>query len=241
MAEDVTVVDQNGALLSKSADDPDSILSDSQLEHRMRLESIYRSRIMSLVTPIVGPGNVSAQVNLDMDFTRNETTEEIVDPKGTATRSKQTTLDISTDLPARGIPGAVSNTPPTQAELSTSPAENTGDDRIRTQSSSDIENFEVSRTISTTQKPSNTIIKITAAVLLRENVSINPETGIEEGQPLAPEKIAEIEKLVSGAIGISAERGDTLTVSSSPFVSTLEGVDKAVSYTHLTLPTSDLV
>ena len=53
---------------------------------------------MSLVTPIVGPGNVSAQVNLDMDFTRNETTEEIVDPKGTATRSKQTTLDISTDL-----------------------------------------------------------------------------------------------------------------------------------------------
>jgi flagellar M-ring protein FliF len=224
--QDVTVVDQNGALLSKSADDPDSILSDSQLEHRMRLESIYRSRIMSLVTPIVGPGNVSAQVNLDMDFTRNETTEEIVDPKGTATRSKQTTLDISTDLPARGIPGAVSNTPPTQAELSTSPTENTGDDRIRTRSSSDIENFEVSRTISTTQKPSNTIIKITAAVLLRENVAINPETGIEEGQPLAPEKIAEIEKLVSGAIGINAERGDTLTVSSSPFVSTLEGVAK---------------
>ena len=224
--QDVTVVDQNGALLSKSADDPDSILSDSQLEHRMRLESIYRTRIMSLVTPIVGPGNVSAQVNLEIDFTRNETTEEIVDPKSTATRSKQTTLDISTDLPARGIPGAVSNTPPTQAELSTSPSENSGDDRIRTRSSSDIENFEVSKTISTTQKPSNTIIKITAAVLLREAVAINPETGLEEGKPLSPEKIAEIEKLVSGAIGINTDRGDTLTVSSSPFVSTLEGVAK---------------
>jgi len=224
--QDVTVVDQNGALLSKSADDPDSILSDSQLEHRMRLESIYRTRIMSLVTPIVGPGNVSAQVNLEIDFTRNETTEEIVDPKSTATRSKQTTLDISTDLPARGIPGAVSNTPPTQAELSTSPSENSGDDRIRTRSSSDIENFEVSKTISTTQKPSNTIIKITAAVLLREAVAINPETGLEEGQPLSPEKIAEIEKLVAGAIGINADRGDTLTVSSSPFISTLEGVSK---------------
>ena len=224
--QDVTVVDQNGALLSKSADDPDSILSDSQLEHRMRLESIYRTRIMSLVTPIVGPGNVSTQVNLEIDFTRNETTEEIVDPKSTATRSKQTTLDISTDLPARGIPGAVSNTPPTQAELSTSPSENSGDDRIRTRSSSDIENFEVSKTISTTQKPSNTIIKITAAVLLREAVAINPETGLEEGQPLSPEKIAEIEKLVAGAIGINADRGDTLTVSSSPFISTLEGVSK---------------
>jgi len=224
--QDVTVVDQNGALLSKSADDPDSILSDSQLEHRMRLESIYRSRIISLVTPIVGPGNVSAQVNLDIDFTRNETTEEIVDPKGTATRSKQTTLDVSTDLPARGIPGAVSNTPPTQAELSTSPAGTASDDRIRTRSSSDIENFEVSRTISTTQKPSNTIVKITAAVLLRETMAINPETGLEEGQPLAPEKLADIEKLLSGAIGIDQERGDILTVSSSPFVSKLEGVAK---------------
>ena len=224
--QDVTVVDQNGALLSKSADDPDSILSDSQLEHRMRLESIYRSRIMSLVTPIVGPGNVSAQVNLDIDFTRNETTEEIVDPKGTATRSKQTTLDLSTDLPARGIPGAVANTPPTQAELSTTPSDNASDDRIRTRSSSDIENFEVSRTISTTQKPSNVIVKITAAVLLRENMAINPETGIEEGQPLPAEKIAEIERLLSGAIGIDQERGDQLTVSSSPFISTLEGVSK---------------
>ena len=224
--QDVTVVDQNGALLSKSADDPDSILSDSQLEHRMRLESIYRSRIISLVTPIVGPGNVSAQVNLDIDFTRNETTEEIVDPKSTATRSKQTTLDVSTDLPARGIPGAVSNTPPTQAELSTSPSGNASDDRIRTRSSSDIENFEVSRTISTTQKPSNTIVKITAAVLLRETVAINPETGLEEGQPLPEEKLVEINKLLSGAIGIDQERGDTLTVTSSPFVSTLEGVSK---------------
>ena len=80
------------------------------------------------------------------------------------------------------------------------------------------------QTIST-KKP-NTIIKITAAVLLREDVAINPETGLEEGKPLSPEKIAEIEKLVSGAIGINADRGDTLTVSSSPFISTLEGVSK---------------
>ena len=63
-------------------------------------------------------------------------------------------------------------------------------------------------------------------MLLREAVAINPETGLEEGQPLSPEKIAEIEKLVAGAIGINADRGDTLTVSSSPFISTLEGVSK---------------
>ena len=115
--EDVTVIDQNGQLLSKSLDDPDSILNDAQLEHRVKLENIYRSRITTLVTPIVGPGNVSTQVNIDIDFTRSEITEEIVDPDGTALRSEQSTLDLTTDLPAKGIPGAVANTAPTEAEL----------------------------------------------------------------------------------------------------------------------------
>ena len=91
--EDVAVIDQMGKLLSNSVDDPDSILSDNQLQHRMRLESIYRSRIISLVTPIVGPGNITAQVNLAIDFTRSETTEEIVDPNATALRSEQSSMD----------------------------------------------------------------------------------------------------------------------------------------------------
>ena len=64
------MIDQNGQLLSKSLDDPDSMLNDTQLEHRVKLENIYRSRITSLVTPIVGPGNVSTQVNIDIDFTK---------------------------------------------------------------------------------------------------------------------------------------------------------------------------
>ena len=58
------------------------------------------------MTPIVGPGNVSTQVNIDIDFTKSEITEEIVDPDGTALRSEQSTLDLTTDLPAKGIPGA---------------------------------------------------------------------------------------------------------------------------------------
>ena len=71
------------------------MLNDAQLEHRVKLENIYRSRITSLVTPIVGPGNVTTQVNIDIDFTKSEITEEIVDPDGTALRSEQSTLDLN--------------------------------------------------------------------------------------------------------------------------------------------------
>ena len=40
------------------------------------------------------------QVNLDIDFTRSEVTEEIVDPEGNALRSEQNTQDVSRETPA---------------------------------------------------------------------------------------------------------------------------------------------
>ena len=92
---DVSIVDQFGNLLSNSPDDPDQALADSQLEYRMKLENIYRNRIQSLVTPIVGSNNVNAQVNLEIDFTRREVSQEIVDPDSSATLSEQNSLNVT--------------------------------------------------------------------------------------------------------------------------------------------------
>ena len=58
---------------------------------------------MSIVTPIVGAGNVSAQINLELDFTLSEETEEIVDPEQSVLRSEQNTLDTTSDGKAKGI------------------------------------------------------------------------------------------------------------------------------------------
>ena len=179
--ENVTVIDQTGRLLSKSLDDPASILTDTQLQYRMRLEGIYRSRIESLVTPIVGPGNVNAQVNIEIDFTRNEVTEERVDQEGTALRSEQNTLDVAANAEARGVPGATSNTAPSEAEIAdrqaASPA---GAGQSENRSSSEVRNYEVSRRVSTTMSPSNRIVKIDAALLLRTQMVIDPETGVAQ-------------------------------------------------------------
>lgn len=222
--ESVTVIDQTGRLLSKSLDDPASILTDTQLQHRMRLEGIYRSRIESLVTPIVGPGNVNAQVNIEIDFTRSEVTEERVDPEGTALRSEQNTLDVAANAEARGVPGATANTAPTEGEIADGLAGTAGATQTENRSSSELRNYEVSRRVSTTMAPSNRIIKIDAALLLRTQKVIDPETGQEQPQSMSPEAMADIERLVSSAIGLNPARGDTLTVTAKPFVSTLEGV-----------------
>ena len=111
----VSIIDQFGNLLSNSPDDPDQELADSQLEYRMRLENIYRNRIQSLVTPIVGSGNINAQVNIEIDFTRKEVSQEIVDPDTIAVRSEQNSLNVTAKKDAVGIPGAISNEPPQEA------------------------------------------------------------------------------------------------------------------------------
>ncbi|MFQ3348467.1 MAG: flagellar M-ring protein FliF [Paracoccaceae bacterium] len=227
--EDVTVVDQMGRMLSKAIDDPSSITTDNQFQYRMRLENIYRSRIESLVSPLVGAGNVNAQVNIDIDFTRSEFTEERVDPDGNALRSEQRSRDTTSKDQARGIPGTTANQPPDQAELvaTTEMNENglsTATPSVASETTSELKNYEVSRRVATTQNPSNRIIRIDAAVLLRENTNLDPATGLEVPEVMTPELMAEIEQLVSSALGMDAERGDTLTVTSRPFVNRVEGI-----------------
>ena len=221
--EDVSVIDHNGSLLSNPTT-PNGRINDAEFEHRVRMEETYRNRIISLLTPIVGPGNINAQVNLDIDFTRSEVTEEIVDPDGNALRSEQNTEDLTRETPAKGIPGAVSNTPPQSPDISTTNTTIAGEENLRSKSSSEVKNYEVSRTVSNTLKPSHRIQKINAAVLVREQTIIDPETGAETSAPLADDMMRKIEALVADTIGIDVNRGDSLTVSSSAFINQLEGV-----------------
>ena len=220
--EKVSVVDQNGNLLSSSNGSVEARLSDAQLEHRIRLEDIYRNRVKSLLTPIVGAGNINAQINLDIDFTRSEVTEEVVDPNGNALRSEQNSSDKTMAAEAKGIPGAVANTPPAPADLNTARSAGGGaGGELRSQSTSEVKNYEVSRTVSSTVNPTNIIRKINAAVLVRERTIMDPETGLPTTQKMTEGELLQIEKLVADAVGIDKERGDSLTVSSAPFMSEL--------------------
>ena len=229
----VSIIDQFGNLLSNSPDDPDQELADSQLEYRMRLEKIYRNRIQSLVTPIVGSGNVNAQVNIEIDFTRKEVSQEIVDPDTIAIRSEQNSLNVTAKKDAVGIPGAISNEPPqeavvnqeqNQAGLALSNNENQEEqEKFETKSSTDLKNYEVSKTYETVKNPSNLITRIDAALLIRDRKVINPDTGEETFEPVPAEVITQVENLVKSALGIKPERGDTLTVTSQPFVEEFKG------------------
>ena len=220
----VSIIDQSGRLLSYSPDNADEIMADSQLAYRMRLEGIYRSRIQSLVAPIVGASNVTAQVNLEIDFTRRETSQELVDPKDSAILSEQSSLNVTAKKDAVGIPGAISNQPPPEANIETAAGRaSLGADgeveknEFETKSSTELKNYEVSRKFETVTTPSNTISRIDAAVLVRDRKVIDPDTGEITYEPISEKIKNEMEQLIASAIGIKSERGDSLTITSQLF------------------------
>jgi flagellar M-ring protein FliF len=228
----VSIIDQFGNLLSNSPDDPDQQLADSQLEYRMRLEHIYKNRITSLVAPIVGAGNVTAQVNIDIDFTRREISQEIVDPKTSAPVSEQSSLNITAKKDAIGIPGAIANEPPqepviqqqNQAGVATN-ANNGEQEQFQTKSSTELKNYENSKTYETVKNRSNVITRIDAALLVRDKKTLDPDTQAVVYEPISQEVLEQIENLVKSAIGIQVDRGDTLTITSQPFVEDFEGFE----------------
>lgn len=218
-SDNVTVVDQHGALLSKPEDDMDSALTGKQLAHRLKIEALYRERILSLVTPIVGPGNITAQVNIEMDYTNTSTTEEIVDPESIATRSEQNSLDESTDRPARGVPGAVANQAPLAAELGVETPQQGEQAEFKQRSSSNVKNYEVSKKVNTTIKAIGVIEKVKTAVLVKNKIIETPEGIVSE--PLSEEDKEKISSLVKEAVGFSTDRGDSIVVTSGDFIDEL--------------------
>ena len=220
-SDNVTVVDQYGKLLSKPEDDPNIALTEKQLNHKIKIESLYRERILSLVSPMVGAGNLTAQVNVEMDFSNTQVTEETFDPESISTRSEQNSSDESTDKPARGIPGAVANQAPLAADLQIdTPAE--GDEaEFKQRSTSNVRNYEVSKKLSTTIGQIGKIRKVKTAVLVKNKFVQTPE-GTTVTEPLNDEEKEKITSLVKEAVGFNVDRGDSIVVTSSEFIEEME-------------------
>ncbi|MFL2679684.1 MAG: flagellar basal-body MS-ring/collar protein FliF [Alphaproteobacteria bacterium] len=219
-SDNVTVVDQYGALLSKPVDDPNVAMTEKQLSHRIKIESLYRERIISLVSPMVGAGNLTAQVNVEMDFSNTQVTEETFDPETISTRSEQNSQDESTDRPARGIPGAVANQAPLAAELATETPTEGDPAEFKQRSSSNVKNYEVSKKLSTTIGQIGKIRKVKTAVLVKNKIVKTPEGTVTE--PISDEEKEKISSLVKEAVGFNGDRGDSIVVTSGEFVEEIE-------------------
>ena len=207
-ADRVSVVDQSGALLSG---DPAGLSGESQrqLAYQARVEALFRQRIVTLLTPILGTGNFSTEVSADVDFTQSEATQENYLPANRALHDEQgSSSSEAAMIPARGIPGALSNTvpPSVQASAAPPPAAATATPVAGPRSESYARNFEVGKAVSVTRAAVGRLQRLSVAVVVRDAV-----LGKDARQS------AQLADLVRSAIGFDARRGDIVTVAGRPF------------------------
>lgn len=216
----VTVVDQQGTLLSSGAETENAALSSTQLSYAQKLEQGYGERIRGLLEPIVGIGRVRATVAADLDFTVTERTEENYNPDLPALRSEQTREDLSTaGGGATGVPGALTNQPPEAGQLANAPggdAGAAGGVEPRNSSKNSVRNYELDKTISHTRLATGTVRRLSIAVVLDDKQTVEKGGKITTAA-WSEEELARFTALIKEAVGFSERRGDTVNVTNSSF------------------------
>jgi len=217
-AEQVSVLDNHGRLLSSQSGDDDFAGTKEQFRFARQLEQSYVERITEILTPIVGVGSVSAQVTADMDFSIVEKTSETYQPQ-TSVRSEQLVEEITDAKAAGGIPGTLSNQPPENATLSADLTPDALDQQALTppsrSSKREVRNYELDKTISHIKESPGSLNKLSVAVVVDY---IDGVDGTER-QPLSDARMAEITSLVKEAVGFNEERGDRVNVVNASFIS----------------------
>ena len=219
--ENVSVVDQRGELLT-NYEGSTSLMSSEQMAHKQSREESYRNRINDFLSPIVGKGNVRAEVDMQIDFTEIESTYEEYDgnDNGPLARSETLTMEQKGSSQAMGIPGATSNTVP---------AENTNTDEAPPApnksmlSSQTTRNYEMDKAIRYVKRQGGIVERISVAVVLnppRAKVMADEDQTESENADRGEFSELELERfsnLVKSLIGFNAERGDVVTIVSARF------------------------
>lgn len=216
--EGVSVVDQNGRLLSSENDNGLAAESERQVAVQAKIEERYRQSLVQLLTPILGEGNFTTEVHADVDFNETQATREGFPKEATALRAEEGSFSTEGGAggEAGGIPGALSNTPPPAAEVAAAPdgtmnapiPNAPGADAPGLKNQNYVRSFAVGREVSVTKQQVGTVKRLSVAVALK-----NPEGG----KPRSKEEIAALEALVKGAVGFDQARGDVVALSARSF------------------------
>ncbi|MBD3895229.1 flagellar M-ring protein FliF [Halomonas sp. ML-15] len=239
-ADDVTVVDQAGRLLTRSGGSSRD-LDGTQLAYIDEVERSYQRRIENILTPILGSQNVRAQVAAQIDFSSREETSERYGPNQAPNEAAVRSSQLNTsyrggDELAMGIPGALTNTPPGVApSLINQPLDEDGNpieqeelaegDAPSDLQHSNVINYEVDRNVAHIQHRRGQIDRLSVAVVVNYRETTN-EDGETERVALSDPEVAQLNRLVRQAMGFSEARGDEVEVVNSPFTLDQEELDE---------------
>jgi flagellar M-ring protein FliF len=212
----VTVTNSNGRLLNSGSQGAESARSRKEYELEKKRESAYIEKIDSILIPVLGFGNYTAQADVTMDFTSVEQTQRSYNPDLPAIRSEMTVEDNSIGGVIAGIPGALTNQPPLDSNIPERASTSSTQQTPGRSHKEETRNYELDTTVSHTKQQVGMIRRLSVSVALDYVTSIAAD-GTESIAPRAQSELLDIRRLLQGGIGFDVTRGDSLEVVSIPF------------------------
>ncbi|NBW76831.1 MAG: flagellar M-ring protein FliF [Sphingomonadaceae bacterium] len=203
----VRVVDQQGRLLS----DPETGKDNDRIELQTRLETKLRGQIDQLLTPILGPGQFSSEIQIELDMDEVTSARESYDKEGVVRSESQAQSQGGTNT-VGGVPGVLANTPPPATTLQPGAPQATVPGAVAgaapTTESSTNRTYELGREVAVSNAAPGKVKRLSVAV------AISQEAMKKQGRPT---DIEALKALVSAAVGANIQRGDQVAVLARPF------------------------
>lgn len=205
-ADAVRVVDQHGRLLSEQGRSTDN----DRLELQTRMEEKLRTQVAQMLTPMLGEGNFTTEIQVELDMKQVTSARESYDKDGAVRTETEQQSQISGQSAAGGIPGVLSNTPPSPTEAKAAPPQGTqlaGPDTQLNGEKRSSRTYELGREVSVANSTPGQLTRLSVAVAISKKA-------MKGGKPA---DVEQIRQLVSAAVGASESRGDQVTVVASQF------------------------
>lgn len=212
----VSVVSTEGVTLHRPSSDAQSggDLADLGAEQARVMAGQLESEAQSQLERVLGPGNADVRVNLWLDNSAREKTEELYEPTKTALRSEHKVEEgvSNGEAGVAGVPGAKTNLPDaTEGPVAEEKPAGGGGGAVRSQT----RNWEVQKVVQKTTTPAGDIRRLSVAVLL--NGRYVKKGDKQQFLPIPPEEVKSLEETVKRAVGFNQDRGDTVTVQATQF------------------------
>ncbi len=205
-ADAVRVVDQHGRLLSEGGG-----IDSDRLELQGRMEDKLRNQVDALLTPMLGQGNFSSEIQVELDMDQVTSARESYDKNGVIRTETQQQSQSTGSPQAGGVPGVVSNTPPPATTARPGPPQGTqpaAAGAVPTNGeSSASKTYELGREVAVANTTPGKVKRISVAVAISQAAMAKAK----------PAEIDQIKQLVSAATGADPQRGDQVTVILRPF------------------------
>lgn len=204
----VRVVDQHGRLLSSRTGG-----EGDRLDLQARMEEKLRAQVEQLLTPMLGAGNFTSEIQVELDMAQVTSARESYDKQGAVRSETQEQSQSSGAGQASGVPGVLANSPPptpvakegapqgtaSTAAASTMPAQSNGESSVS-------RTYELGREVAVSNTTPGALRRLSVAVAISDKAL--------KGKPA---DIEQVRQLVSAAVGANPQRGDQVAVVARKF------------------------